>query len=159
MVQKAVGSLSCTVSANYNVRREAPNVYLRVARQLGARTSLGVSAGMGRGIFFDTSHALALGLDASHDFGGLQLSSEYAVALGPGGSFQFLFGKLSYSRAGRFVPYVGAYTWHDRAQETGNFRSLVLGLNYKLTERLSLEGGLARGDNRNVYWLQSHVTL
>lgn len=159
MFQKTKGALSYTGSFNYNYNRQSPNVYLRVGRQFGTRTTLGLSAGGGRGVFSDTSHAVAMGLDAAHDFGGVQFTMEYNLAAGPKGPFQFMYGKMTLTRFGRFVPYVGAYYWHDTAKELGQFQSFLVGTNYRLTQHLNIEGGYARGNTRNVFWLQSHVTF
>jgi hypothetical protein len=102
---------------------------------------------------------MSLGLDLSHDFGSVLFTTEYDFAHGPNGPFQFLYGKLTYTRAGNFLPYVGAYYWHDSAQELGDFHSVVVGLGYRLSQHLSLEGGYARGNGRDIFWLQSHTSF
>ena len=54
---------------------------------------------------------------------------------------------------------MGAYYWHDGAQELGQFNSVLAGLGYKLTSHLTVEGGYARGNARNIFWMQSHVNF
>lgn len=159
MYSVARGRMNVTASLNYNTNRDTPNLYFRVGRQCGVRTSLGVSAGVGRGLFTDSSHSTAMALDLTHDFGAVTFNSEYNVALGPNGPFQFAFGKFIFTKAGRFLPYVGAYYWHDSAQELGDFRSLVAGLGYKLTPAITLETGYMRKTGGDGFWLQSHVNF
>ena len=67
-------------------------------------------------------------------------------------------GKLTFTKTERFLPYLGAYYWHDAAQELGNFSSLVGGMGYRMSRYLTVEGGYAGGKARNVFWLQSHIT-
>ena len=88
MFQSAHGATSFTGSLNYNFSRKAPNIYLRIGRQLSPRTTAGMSTGGGRGFFSHSSHALAFGVDLTHDFGGVQFCSEYNYADGANGSFQ-----------------------------------------------------------------------
>lgn len=107
MFQIAHGATSFTGSVNYNFNRNSPNIYLRIGRQFTPRTSAGVSTGGGRGVFSDSSHALAFGIDLAHDFGGVQFSAEYDFADGASGSFQYVSGKLTFTKAGRFIPYLG----------------------------------------------------
>jgi len=159
MYQVARGPMNYAASINYNFNRETPNAYFRVGRLWGAKTNLGVSAGVGRGLLYNSSHTAALGMDLSHDFGSVLFSTEYDFAPGPNGPFQFLYGKLTYTRAGNFMPYVGAYYWHDGAQELGTYHSVVVGLGYRVSQHLGLEGAYARGNGRNIVWFQSHVTF
>ncbi len=159
MFQSAHGATSFTGSLNYNFRRNVPNIYLRIGRQFTPRTTVGVSTGGGRGVFSDSSHALAFGIDLAHEFGGVQFSSEYNFADGASGSFQYVSGKLTFTKTGRFTPYLGAYYWHDTTQELGNFSSLGGGLGYKMNRYLTVEGGYSRGNSRNVFWLQSHIAF
>ena len=159
MFQKAHGATSFAGSVNYNFKRQTPNIYLRIGRQFGARTAVGLSAGGGRGVFSDSSHTMAVGLDVAHDIGGAQFSMEYNLAKGAKGAFQFAYGKLTLTKLGRYTPYVGAYYWHDSAQELGQYHSLLAGLSYKISSHVSIEGGYARGNTRNIFWMQSHVTF
>ena len=159
LFQSAHGATSFTGSLNYNFSRNAPNIYLRIGRQFTPRTTVGVSTGGGRGVFSDSSHALAFGLDLTHDFGSVQLSSEFNFADGASGSFQYVSGKLTFTKTGRFLPYLGAYYWHDSAQELGNFSSLGGGLGYRMNRFLTVEGGYSRANSRNVFWFQSHITI
>lgn len=159
MYQMQRGAMNYTASLNYNFNRDTPNAYFRVGRLWGAKTNLGLSAGVGRGLIFDTSHTVAVGADVMHDFGSVLFTAEYDFAHSPNGPFQFLYGKLAYTRAGNFMPYVGAYYWHDGAQELGTYHSVVVGLGYRVSQHLALEGAYARGNGRNIVWFQSHVTF
>jgi hypothetical protein len=159
MYTTASGSMTYVTSLNYNFNRNTPNLYFRAGKQFTKRTSLGMSLGGGRGLFTDTNHGMALGLDLSHDMGGVLLTSEYDLAVGPSGPFHFLYAKATLTRLGSFAPYAGFYYWHDEAHELGNFNSLLLGMSYKLTRNLALEGGYARGKERNILWFQSHTTF
>lgn len=158
MMQKSFGRMTYTGSMNYNFNRKTPNAYLHMSHQAGPATTVGLSAGGGKGLFSNSSHVFALGMDMNHDFGGVQFSSEYSFAGGINGPFQFVYGKLALTRMGKFVPYVGAYYWRDTAQEFGQFSSALVGMGYKLTPSFALEGAYARASGRNVFWFQSHVT-
>ncbi len=98
MFQRDQGATSFTSSLNYNFSRNAPNIYLLIGRQFTLRTNAGVSTGGGRGVFSDSSHALAFGVDLTHDFGGVQFCSEYNYADGANSSFQYVSSKLTFAK-------------------------------------------------------------
>lgn len=145
MFQSAHGATSFTGSLNYNFSRKMPNIYLRIGRQLSPRTIAGMSTGGGRGLFSDLSHAPAFGVDLTHDFVGVQFCSEYNYGDGANSSFQYVSGKLTFTKTGRFLPYLGAYYRHDSAQELGNFSSLVGELGYGMSRCLTDEDSYAGG--------------
>ena len=159
MIQQNRGAMSYTASINYNFESDAPNAYLRVGRQISPKTTLGISIGAARGVFANSTHRLALGADLSHDLGNALLTVEYAFANSPQGDFNFIFGKIAFTKAGRFTPCLGAYYWRDGAKELGRFNSLQLGLAYKLSSHFSLETSYSRGDNRDIFAFQSHTSF
>jgi hypothetical protein len=155
--QGARGDYSYAASLNYNTNQNTPNIYLRLGRQFGENTMLGLSAGFGRGLFYNTSHRTAFALDFAHNFGSAQFNFEYNLANGPNGMFHFGVGRLTLTNLGRWEPFLGFFTWRDRAEEIGNFRSSVLGLRYHVSSYLTLEGAYSRVGSGNVYWLQSYI--
>lgn len=159
MAQGVAGRIGYAASVNYNNLRNNANAYLRLGRQWNTGTTLGLSMGAGRGLFSGTSHDTALGVDLTQELKGVRLNSEYNLAASPQGTFQFAFGKLTFTRMGRIEPYIAAYYAGDQANELSNFRSVLGGVNYHITRAMALEGGYARANRRNVFWLQSHVTF
>ncbi|MCS6777599.1 MAG: hypothetical protein NZ557_13770, partial [Chthonomonadaceae bacterium] len=159
MYQGRAGRADYAAAVVFNPVWRSANAYARVGRSWGGRTSLGVSASVGRGMMYSTSHGMAFGMDLGHDFGGVALNAEWNVAHGQNGPFLFGFGRLALNRLGNFTPYVGFYTWGDRAGELGNFRSLLAGLNVRLNRFLALEGAFARAGGRDVFWVQSHLNF
>lgn len=159
MYQGRAGQVDYATAVVFNPVWRSANAYVRAGRSWGGRTSVGVSASVGRGMMYSTSHGMALGMDLTHDFGGVALNAEWNVAHGQNGPFLFGCGRLTWNRPGNFQPYVGFYTWRDRAGETGNFRSVLAGLNVRLNRFLSVEGVLARVDGRSIFWTQSRLSF
>ena len=159
MVQGIRGRVGYAASLNYNNLRNDANAYLRLVRQWNGGTTLGLSVGVGRGIFSGTSHDTAFGVNVTQEFKGIRLNSEYSIANGPQGAFQFAFGKLTFTNLGRIEPYVGAYYTGDHAKELTNFHSVLGGVNYHITKAMALEGAVANTSGRNVFWFQSHVAF
>jgi hypothetical protein len=157
MLAGAAGQYSYSASFQYNTRLDHPNLYLHAGRQLGAKTTVGVSGAVGRGLSYDSSHDVALAADLTHEFAAARWVSEYVFADGPNGPFHFVFGKLTWTELGRWAPYLGLYYWHDAAGELGNFKSAVGGAAYRVTPLLSLEPNFARTGDRSVYWIQAHL--
>ena len=103
--------------------------------------------------------ACGSGVDLSHDLGNAMLNVEYAYANSPQGDFNFIFGKLSFTKAGRFTPYLGAYYWRDWASELGSFNSMQVGLANKPSSHFSLEGFYSHGNSRDIFSFQSDTTF
>ena len=157
--KKPSGKMSYTASLNYNFERRSPNAYFRAGRRLSAKTGVGVSAAFGRGVFSNSSHGTALGADFSQDLGASLFTAEAVFAHSPSGDFNFIYGKLAFTRTGRFLPFLGAYYWRDASQELGRFNCLQAGVGYRLNTHLSLEGSYARGDRRDLFAFQSHIVF
>ncbi len=159
MVQGASGRMGYTASINYDRINNSPNGYLRLGRQWSSGTTAGLSLAGGRGVFFGASYDRALGFDLTQEFKGVRLNTEYNLADSRHGAFQFAFGKLTFTRFGKFEPYVGVYYTGDHAAELGNFFGFHGGVNYHITRSLALEGGYGTANNRNVFWFLSHASF
>lgn len=153
------GKADYVVSANHNHNVDAVNVYGRVSQALTKNITLGLSLGGGQGFSFDSVHDRGIGLDATAEWRGWQLNSEYVVLQRRAQErFQFAFAKLAYTRLGRLTPFISRHTWFDRAGELGNFNNSAAGLAYQLTPTLAVEGAFARGGGQSVRWIQAHYT-
>jgi hypothetical protein len=158
MLQKSQGAYDFAGSLNYNFNVEEPNAYFRVARRFGTKATVGLSLGAGRGLSYDSVHNKALGLDATLNYNGFQLISSY-MGLRSGSSaddFNFGFAKLSYTRLGRFIPFVSRHRWDDDSGDLDSFRSTTAGLSYQLTPRVTLDTGYSVIPNKRVVWGQLH---
>lgn len=155
MWNSTVRGVDCSLALQYDEIAKSPNVYLRLGRQLNAKTSAGLSFGMGRGLTYGTSHRWGFAIDLAHDLGFADFLTEYDFC--GGGPFQFLFGKLTFKNLGNWSPYLGAYYWHDAAQELGNFRSAVVGLDFHVSPNLTLGAAYARANSRDVFWVQKRT--
>jgi hypothetical protein len=158
MLQRSQGAYDFSGSLNYNFNLDEPNAYFRVARRFGSTATVGLSLGAGRGLSFDSVHNKALGLDATFSYKGFQLISSY-MGLRSGSSaddFNFGFAKLSYTRLGRFTPFVSRHRWVDDSGDLDSFRSTTLGLTYQLTRRVALDTAYSAIPNKRVLWGQVH---
>ena len=154
------GLTQYAASLNWNPTLHAANGYLHLARNFGPRTTVGVSGAWGRGLMNNSSHNAAFALDLAHSFKGFQFNSEVDVAHSANGAFAFGFGKLTWTRGGRWAPFVGMYSWRDDAGEMGAFHSVVAGTAYQVAPHLTLEAGIGQtGKRSGAFWLQSHVSL
>lgn len=159
MYEVDVSTLSLTVSTAYNKDTRAMNTIGRVARKVAANTTVGISGACGRGWSYCTSHAWGYGMDVETGIGAVTLSGEFLEARGRNGTFQFAFAKVMAEAAKGWRPYVGAYYGHDVADEMGELRSCVLGVEIDAMPHLVLEPGVGRASGRNVWWAQAHVTF
>lgn len=154
------GNTDYVVAVNHNHVVDAANVYGRIAQALTKNITMGLSLGGGKGFSFDTVHNRGIGLDAAAEWHGWQFNSEYVVLQRRAQErFQFAWAKLSYTRLGRFTPFISRHTWFDRAGELGNFNCSTLGFAYQVTPTLSLEGAAARPGAPSVRWIQLHYTV
>lgn len=159
MAQGVRGAYNFTASVQAGGGSKNASLYMRLGRQMGQRTSLGVSGGLGRGLSYGSSHNALFGADLSHDFNGIRLTSEYMLGSGPNGPFQFFTGRIAFTNLGRFQPYIGLYTWRDAAGEMGNFRSQLVGMSYQLTPLLTLDMGAGNTPGRGVFWFQTRTAF
>lgn len=159
MLEGEHGATTLAASANYNQNTDSPNAYLRVGRNFGEKLNVGLSLGAGKGLSYDSIYNKALGLDATANWKGWNLYSEY-MAMRHNSKERFNFGwlKLGYDRLGKFKPFIAHWQWHDTTGIFGNFRSTGIGASYNIWPQLALEGGLAHTSTQNVKWIQLHWT-
>lgn len=159
MLNTTVRGVDYSLALQYDEVTKKPNAYLRLGRQLNAKTTAGLSFGMGRGLTYGTSHKWGFAIDLAHDLGFADFLTEYDFYGASGGPFQFVFGKLIFKNLGNWSPYLGAYYWHDAAQELGNFRSAVVGLDFHVSPHLTLGAAYARANTRDVFWIQKRTNF
>jgi hypothetical protein len=153
------GPVNFAASLQYCRELQSTNLYLKVGKQVGKRTTLNLSGALGRGVNYATSHNAMLGVDLAHDFGGATLTSEYALGTGAGGPFQFLYGKLAFNKLGSWTPYVGAYYWHDASGQMGRYSSALAGLSFRANSLVTFDVGFARREDRNVLFFESRTSF
>jgi len=156
MVGWDVKRLSLTASANYSEGLRRPVMYLRSGYKLSEDVQLGLSLALGRGFCSDSIHDRGMGLDATIGYKGWRFYGEcnHFAAREPGNDFDYVSGKLCYEKLGRWAPFVGAYSWTDKSDTFGRFRSTVYGLAYHATPELDIESAVAPTSDGSVSWLQ-----
>ncbi len=158
MAAWTTGAYVATLSVNANTHTHQPNTYLRISRDLGRQSAVGLTFGLGRGLTYDTTHDRAWGVDAASTYKGFRFTGEYVGASRRASDgFGFLFGKVQCETLGIWKPYVSTYMWNDRSGALGRYRSTVYGLCCQLTPTLSVETATAATSQRRVNWLQLHV--
>jgi hypothetical protein len=159
MAQWSRGPWGMSISANGNIHTGSPNAYLRLSHTLGSDNVIGLSAGGGKGMSFNSAHNRGWGLDGTYGFRGVRFSTELLQMQAPGNrNFHFLWTKLGYEKLGRWKPYISWYNWNDRAGQLGHFQSTVLGASYKMSANLVIEGAVADTLRKNIGWMQLHWT-
>jgi hypothetical protein len=161
MITGKAGKADFSASLNYNPNLDSINAFGRITQAVNKNLTLGVSLGAGRGFSFDTVHDKGLGLEATYVWKGFQLNSEYVLLeKRKSDRFQFAFARLSYTKLGKFAPYVSRHTWFDKADEQGNYNCSTVGFTYELKKGLTVESAYARpGDHSSVSWIQLHYAF
>ena len=159
LMEREIGKYNLAASVNYNDILHNANAYFRASRSWGENLTLGVSFAGGKGLSYGTVHDRGVGLDLTAAWRGFQLTSEYTVLQHHSDQrFQFGFARVSYENLGKWKPFVSRHTWHDKADELGNFHSTTAGIGYQLTPHLGLEAAYAHTPNKGIWWLQTHLT-
>jgi hypothetical protein len=159
MYEADVSGNTVCVSLTHNRDTHALNTLARVGRRLDDGTEVGISGAAGRGWSYATSHAWGYGVDATKEIGAVTLTGEYLEAKGRNGDFQFGFGRVQVEAASWCRPYVALYYAHDLADEMGEVRSGVLGVELDVAPHFVLEPGIGRASGRNVWYVQGHLTF
>ena len=159
MLEVGIGDTAVALSLSHNPDTQAVNTTVRLSRKVGAGVEVGLSAAAGRGWSYSTSHSAGYGLDAMAELGRLTLTGECLVADGSQGRFTFGFVKAMAEVKSGWRPYVGAYYGHDEADEMGDLRSGVVGIEIDVTPNLMVEPGLGRASGRNVWWVTAHASF
>lgn len=159
MLEAERGANAFAVSLNHNQNLNTTNAYARFGRNFGENFNLGISAGAGRGLSYDTDFDRALGIDTTASWNGWNLYGEY-VQLRRDSDEKFRFGwlKLEYDKLGRLKPFVAHWRWSDTTEIFGDLRSNAAGASYAITPELALEGGFANTSDDNIRWIQLHWT-
>lgn len=162
MLQWSRGADAWTVSTNYERSMKTANTYVRLVHTVSSTVALGFSAGAGKGFSFGSSLDRGLGVDGTVSWKNLQFVGEFDRMQGPSShQFDFGFGKLSYNGPSPWKPFVGIYSWGDNDGTFGRYQSGVVGLGYRLTSNITLEGGYApnaQEAGKPASWLQVHTT-
>lgn len=157
MLEADLAGAELALSLTHNPDTQAVNAMVRLSRQFGGGVEAGISAAAGRGWSYSTSHAVGYCLDVVAEMGSVTLTGEGLIADGAQGRYSFGFIKaMSEVKAG-WRPYVGAYYGHDEADEMGELRSGVAGVEIDVTPNLMIEPGLGRASGRNVWWLTARA--
>ena len=158
MARWAGARTSLTASANYNSNLHCPNVYIRGGYKVASDAELGLSYALGDGFCIDSIHERGIALDTTIGYAGWRLYGEYNHfdTHDSGNAFNYISGKLYYEKLGAFTPFVGVFSWNDRSDTFGQFRSTVYGLNYQVSPTLAIEGGVSSTSAGDVSWLQLH---
>lgn len=159
LYEHEAGRGTVALSTAYNRDTRAMNSMMRLGYAAGAGTTVGVSASAGRGWSYSTSHAWGYAVDATVEKGAVTLSGEFVEGRGRNGTFQFAFAKVATEVGKGCRPYVAGYYVHDVADEMGDFRSGILGIELDVARHCVLEPGIGRANGRNVWWVQAHVTF
>ncbi len=159
MCETDLGQNTVALSLTHNEDTDAANALARVGREVADGVEVGISAAAGRGWSYSTSHSKGYGLDVLAELGSLTVTAEAMVAEGPYGRFSFGFLKTMYDAGRGWRPYVGAYYGHDTAEEQGELRSAVLGVEVDAAPHLMIEPGVGRASGRNVWWLTGRLTF
>lgn len=153
------GATGLAGALTYNRNTEKANGYARIGHQFGENLLVGVSLAAGRGISYDSVHDKAIGADFTARHGDWQALGEYVGARGSSAErFRFLWARLNYDGWKKLKPFVARYDYADTTGSLGTFRSYSVGSGYKVRENLTLEGGRAFTDTKNIWWLQLHWT-
>lgn len=149
---------SLTASANYNEDSRKSFIYLRGAYKVAEDAEVGLSVASGEGFCSESVHDLGYSLDTTIGYGGCRFSGEWNhfYANEPGLDFNYVSGKLYYEKLGDWQPFLGVFSWNDRSDTFGSFRSTVYGVSYQASSSLAIEGALARTSEGSVTWLQFH---
>jgi hypothetical protein len=159
MMNSTIKGVNYSLALQYDEVTKKPNAYLRLGRQLNARTTAGLSFGVGKGLTYGTSHTWGFAIDLAHDLGFADFNTECDFCGASSGLFQFLFGKLTLKNLGNWSPYLAAYYWHDTARELGNFHSAVVGIDFHISSYLTLGAAYARANSRDVFWVQKRTSF
>lgn len=156
MAQWERGRMSLVAAANYDVDFNTPKLYARGGYSLTEGIDIGLSYALGEGFCSDSIHNRGFALDTTIGFAGLRFYGEYNYfdADEPGNTFNYISGKLYYEGLGKITPFVGRFSWNDRSDAFGEFRSTVYGVTYQVSPTLSLEGAIADTTDGDVTWLQ-----
>jgi hypothetical protein len=159
-LQRKLGQTDFIGSVNYDRVSQCPNLYFRAGHNFREGVSAGVSLAAGEGLSYGSLHNKAIALDASLQNGNLQFFSEFSVLQRRASDrFTFFHLKLIYDRDARLKPFAAFYKWNDRGDAFGDFRSLAAGATYTIRPELLVEGGLAATRDKNIFWIQLHLTL
>jgi len=159
MYEADVSGNAVSVSLTHNRDTQALNTLARVGRKLADGTEVGISGAAGRGWSYGSSHAWGYGVDVTREIGAVTLTGEYMEARGGCGAFQFGFARLQVEAAPSCRPYLALYYAHDVADEMGEVRSGVLGVEVDVCPHFVLEPGIGRASGRNVWYVQGHLTF
>jgi hypothetical protein len=159
MAEADVKGAALTCSATHNADTSALNATVRVGREVSDGVEVGLSAAAGRGWCLSTSHSRGYGVDAVAEIGKLTLTTEGLVAEGPAGRYTFGFVKAMAAPCPTCRPYVGLYYGHDTADEMGELRSAVIGVELDAGPYLMVEPGYGRASGRNVWWLSARLSF
>lgn len=163
------GPWSAAASLNHNRRTGRANGYARLGWAPRPELAFGLSLGAGRGLSYDSGHDFAWAADATLAKNGWSLAGEYIALRGGGnngsasrvGPMRFGFARLGYEGLpGGWKPTLGYYSWRDRSDNFGAFRSAVIGLARPIVPGVTIEAArafTAGGEAKNVSWVQVHV--
>lgn len=151
------GAYGLTVAATHNQTTKNGNYYSRFRKSWGEHATIGLSLASGRGITFTSDHDRGVGLDGHYIWRDWEATTELLrFKRGSTGTFDFIWGKLTYNGWNKWTPFVSRYTWNDQLGQQGNFRSTVLGVKRQLTKGLSVETSYARVTGQNKWWAELH---
>lgn len=157
MLERSFGRNDLAVSANYDQNAHHSNLYARVARNENENLTVGISAGLGRGLSYGSTHDRAYGIDLTAKRYGFRLQSEYtALRDSENGNFYFAYGRLTYEGWEKLQPFVARYSWNDKSGFLGQFGSTVIGATYQATDELGFEIATAKTSAKRVNWIQVH---
>ncbi|MBM3495388.1 MAG: hypothetical protein FJX72_13860 [Armatimonadetes bacterium] len=159
MAEADLAGAALSLSATHNPDTSALNATIRVAREMAEGFEVGLSVGAGRGWCYSTSHSSGYALDAVAELGPVTLTTEALIADGPNGRYTFAFGKAMTEARPGWRPYLGAYYGHDTADEMGELRSAVIGMEIDAGPNLMLDPGYGRASGRHVWWLSAKLSF